>query len=54
MVLPIVGRVVKLRLKNGETVIAMRNSYDENGAIFEDEDCIDHHEKDVESWEYVK
>lgn len=30
MVLPIIGKEIKLKLKNGETVIAMRNSCDEN------------------------
>lgn len=54
MKLPVIGKLVELQLKNGIIVVAMRNSYDEDGAIFEDVDCIDHHEKDVVSWKYIQ
>lgn len=53
MILPNVGIPVKLKLKTGDVIVAMRNSYDEDGAIFESEDCIDYHEKDIKSWKYV-
>ena len=54
MELPIVGKLVELKLKNGKKVIAIRNRYDNNGAIFEDINCIDHHEKDIKSWRYIE